>query len=65
MSVAQRYKMNKGKFLLTVSVQELNGFDIEKIDIPEMPMLEMRKISLDLLLEVLEHNRQLNKNYNK
>ena len=61
MSVAQRYKMNKGKFLLTVSVQELNGFDIEKIDIPEMPMLEMRKISLDLLLEVLEHNRQLNK----
>lgn len=65
MSVAQRYKMNKEKFLLTVSVQELNGFDIEKIDIPEMPMLEMRKISLDLLLEVLEHNRQLNKNYNK
>ena len=65
MSVAQRYKMNKGKFLLTVSVQELNGFDIEKIDIPEMPMLEMQKISLDLLLEVLEHNRQLNKNYNK
>ena len=65
MSVVQRYKMNKGKFLLTVSVQELNGFDIEKIDIPEMPMLEMRKISLDLLLEVLEHNRQLNKNYNK
>lgn len=61
MSVVQRYKMNKGKFLLTVSVQELNGFDIEKIDIPEMPMLEMRKISLDLLLEVLEHNRQLNK----
>ena len=65
MSVVQRYKMNKGKFLLTVSVQELNGFDIEKIDIPEMPMLEMQKISLDLLLEVLEHNRQLNKNYNK
>ena len=65
MSVVQRYKMNKGKFLLTVSVQELNGFDIEKIDIPEMPMLEMRKISLDLLLEVLEHNRQLNKNYSK
>ena len=61
MSVVQRYKMNKGKFLLTVSVQELNGFDIEKIDIPEMPMLEMQKISLDLLLEVLEHNRQLNK----
>ena len=61
MSVVQRYKMNKGKFLLTVSVQELNGFDIEKIDIPEIPMLEMRKISLDLLLEVLEHNRQLNK----
>ena len=57
--------MNKGKFLLTVSVQELNGFDIEKIDIPQMPMLEMRKISLDLLSEVLEHNRQLNKNYNK
>ena len=65
MNVAQRYKMSKGKFLLTVSVQELNGFDIEKIDIPEMPMLEMQKISLDLLLEVLEHNRQLNKNYSK